>query len=187
MQSQLEGSTLAKDLTPKRLSDDWVLPYLCSHWGLRARPLCTSRVVVAWLLRRPLFLAGSVLAWLPKSILMNSIFQDLNRQKLSKTLPLYFFLLFLEVPFPAPRPTPKTEKVPTQYAGLTSGLGYMLYVDRAGTSSERDDMGKEAQDGQLRRKRLKGGETPQNKRNEPLPHTPSSHNPNARLEANQFL
>lgn len=61
--------------------------------------------------------------------------QDLNRQKLSKTLPLYFFLLFLEVPFPAPRPTPKTEKVPTQYAGLTSGLGYMLYIDRAGTSS----------------------------------------------------
>lgn len=81
---------------------------------------------------------------------------------------VFFFLLFLEVPFPAPRPGPKTEKVLIQYAGLTSGLGYMLYVDRAGTSSQGDDMGKEAQDGQMRRKRLKGGETPQNKRNEEI-------------------
>lgn len=112
----------------------------CSHTSAateaREPDLCVLRVVVAWLLRRPLFSAGSVLAWLPKSILMNPTFQDLNRQKLSKTLPLYFFfLLFLEVPFPAPRPGPKTEKVLIQYAGLTSGLGYMLYVDRAGTSS----------------------------------------------------
>lgn len=77
-------------------------PHLCSQRP-EVRPLCTSRVVVACC-SEGLFLADSILVWLPKTFLMNldqqnpTAFQDLRRQKLSKTN----FLLFLEVPFPAP-------------------------------------------------------------------------------------
>lgn len=123
MQSQPEGSTSAKDLTPKR---DF-LTVGCSH---------ISAATEAW---RPdlyalpewwwhgcsegLFSAGPVLAWLPKSFLMNPdqqnpTFQDQSRQKLLKTLPLYFFLLFLEVSFPAPRPLRQRKYQPNMQVWL---------------------------------------------------------------------
>lgn len=87
----------------------------CSHisaateaWGT---DLCISRMVVAaWLLRRPLLSAGSVLAWLPKPFLMNldqqnpTALQDLSRHKLLKTSPFFFLSIIFRSSSPRPRP-----------------------------------------------------------------------------------
>lgn len=100
MQSQLEGSTLAKISDPKEgFPDGWLSPHLCSQRP-EVRPLCTFGVVVACC-SEGLFLADPILVWLPKTFLMNldqqnpTAFQDLSRQKLSKTLTFYYFYKFL--------------------------------------------------------------------------------------------
>lgn len=54
-------------------------------------------------------------------------FQDLSRPKLSKILTFYYFQSsFLTTH------APEADKVPTQHAGLTSGLGYKLHMDKRG-------------------------------------------------------
>lgn len=97
MQSQLEGSLhWQKNSDPKEGFPDAGCSPSLQPLRPEVRPLCTSGVVVAWLLRRTVFGRLSPV-WLPKTILMNlhqqnpTAFQDLSRQKLSKILTFYYF------------------------------------------------------------------------------------------------
>lgn len=85
--------------------------------------------MVAWLLRRPVFsrpspgLAAKVIPNEPGSAKPH--LSGSKQAETVKDFTFIFFSIIFRSFFPSTQ-APEAEKVPTQYAGLTSSLGYML-------------------------------------------------------------